>query len=76
MATLILKHGHDFICYVKNINFMLHVFVLLIVCDPKTGRDSITGCEVYNGFVLLYLRNNTIPFHTYLKYSVIEKSLL
>ena len=51
MATLKLKHGNDIICYDKNINFM--TFLLLIVSDPKTGRDSITGCEVYSDSILL-----------------------
>ena len=45
MATLILEQGHCIICYVKKYNFML--FLLMIVSDPKSGRDSITGCEVY-----------------------------
>ena len=44
MFTLIRKQGHDFICYVKNINFML--FVLQHITAPQTGRDSITGCKV------------------------------
>ena len=47
MATLKIKHGHDFICYVKNINFMLLTLLIVFINDSKTGRNSITGCEVY-----------------------------
>ena len=36
MATLTPQYVYDFICYEKNVYFML--FLLKIVSDPKTDR--------------------------------------